>query len=91
MKYKKLNNSDRIKKKCKTTEYVKHLSFNDARHIFKKKTCTTLYVKMNYMNEMKYMTAIGMLCGVHCPRGINLRKDWNMQDNFDMPVTCMKS
>ena len=91
----KLKNSEIINEKCETKSYIKNLSVNDARHIFKKKTSMTQYVKMNYMSELKYMkdlwlcdscqTSIDSMNHVMwCPSYSELRADKDMNDDHDV-------
>ena len=91
----KLKNSDMIKENCEAKPYIRNLSVNDARTIFKKRASMTRYVKMNYMSELKYVRDL-WLCDscqtkidsmnhvLWCPSYRELRIDKNMDDDLDM-------
>ena len=91
----KLRSSKMIKEKCDVKPYVKNMSVNNARHIFKKRTSMTQYVKMNFMGEIKYMkdlwrcdscqTKIDNMNHVLCfPSYIELRAGKDMDNDSDM-------
>ena len=95
LKLEKLKNGELVNEKCERKEYIKNLSVNDARHIFKKKTCMTRFVKMNYMSDVQNMkdvwqcdscqTCIDSMNHVMwCPSYSELRKDKNLDDDLDL-------
>jgi hypothetical protein len=53
----KLRSSEMIEEKCEIKPYIKNLSVNNARHIFKKRSSSSMtqYVKMNFMSEIRFM------------------------------------
>jgi hypothetical protein len=91
----KLRSSEMIKEKCEIKPYIKNLSVIDARHIFKKRSSMTQFVKMNYMSEIRYMkdlwrcdscqTSIDnmnhVLC---CPSYSELRAGKDLDNDTDM-------
>ena len=91
----KLRNSEMIKESCELKPYLTNLTVNDSRHIFKKRTSMTQYVKMNYMNDIKNtrslwkcdscQTSIDSMGHVlWCPSYGDLRIGKNMHDDHDM-------
>ena len=52
--YKKLKNSKLISEKFETKEYVKNLTVEEARAVFKHRTSMTRYTKFNYKNDSLY-------------------------------------
>ena len=95
MKLEKLKNSELPKQKCETKEYIKTLSISDARHIFKKNTSMTRYVKLNYMHDIQYVKDLwqcdscqrkidSMKHVLWCPSYSELRKDRNLDDDQDL-------
>ena len=91
----KLRTSDMIQEECITKPYVKNLTVTNARHVFKKRTSMTQYVKMNYMNETRYMkdlwkcdscqTSIDSMSHVlWCPSYSELRTGKDMKNDQDM-------
>ena len=46
--------SEMITEKCEIKPCIKNLSVNNARHIFKKRTSMTQFVKMNFVSEIRY-------------------------------------
>ena len=91
----KLKSSELSTEKCETKSYIRNLSVNDARQIFKKRTSMTQYVKMNYMSELKYVkdlwlcdscqTSIDSMNHVMwCPSYSELRAGKNMDDDQDV-------
>ena len=93
--YAKLKYSDMMKDKCEIKPYIKDLSVIDARQIFKKKSSMSRFVKMNYMNEARYVKDLWLCdsCQIStdsmdhvtwCPSYRELRKGRNMDDDKDM-------
>ena len=93
--YAKLKHSDMMKDKCEIKPYIKDLSVIDARQIFKKKSSMSRFVKMNYMNEARYVKDLWLCdsCQIStdsmdhvtwCPSYRELRKGRNMDDDKDM-------
>jgi hypothetical protein len=91
----KLKNSEMYDEKCELKSYLRDLSVNDARHIFKKRSSMTQYVKMNYMSDLKYasdlwrcescQTSIDSMGHVMwCPSYSDLRADKDMDDDRDV-------
>ena len=84
-----------IQEECTIKPYVKNLTVTNARHVFKKRTSMTQYVKMNYMNETRYMkdlwkcdscqTSIDSMSHVlWCPSYSELRTGKDMKNDQDM-------
>ena len=95
MRLEKLKNSELPNQKCEMKDYIKNLSVTNARHIFKKKTSMTRYVKFNYMNDVKNMKDLwqcdscqtkidSMKHVLWCPSYHALRKDRNLDDDQDL-------
>ena len=91
----KLKNSEMYNEKCELKSYLKDLSVNDARHIFKKRSSMTQFVKMNYMSDLKYasdlwrcdscQTSIDSMGHVMwCPSYSDLGADKDMDDDRDV-------
>ena len=76
-KYEKLKKSELVSEDFGIKPYIKHLSVHDARAIYKKRTSMMQYVKMNYMNDMKYVKTL-WLCN-SCQTSI---------DNMDHVLWC---
>ena len=91
----KLKDSRMIKEKCELKSYLRDLSVNDARHIFKKRSSMTQFVKMNYMSDLRYasdlwkcdscQTSVDSMGHVMwCPSYSDLRADKDMDDDRDV-------
>jgi hypothetical protein len=95
MRQEKLKNSALPKQKCETKEYIKTFSISDARHIFKKNTFMTRYVKLNYKHNTQYVkdlwqcdscqsTIDSMKHMLWRPSYSKHRKDRNLDENQDL-------